>query len=524
MEARVKSWSTKVALILLAALLSGVAGCSSTEPPPPPPEKKRELDPAVSQKIDEALDLLNNNNREERWLKQLIAAAETDDLARRAAIDRTVSAVKRSWAIPGGGQGILKAEGRARAIRALDRFGGDEPAVLDVFKNAAKEGDSTVSGAAASALASRGDTASFDSLLKSLKAAKGDRAAQDRSANSLVKIVKPEQRDAVLAAIDATSRDAFAPVVSAVLPAESEPRAQALALIVRENANPQARIVAIEELRKANDPEIVDFARSQANAEDADLRGYSRKLLAAQGGKVAVLQLEDVLAKDPVDPDSAAKLIATIDSPESVRAACDTVANTARTPGARAACARHVLARVRDDKAPSSLRDPASRERGLGVLRRTINDNNDEVSRAAIEALGAAGDESDAEALALLLTRSPTQGAAAVTALGRIGGPAAAEKLVSVHENDPKLRKAAREALVTMKGLSKIDFNQGVLLISQLVSGDAEVRKSALVVLRAIKTDSDIFDYNPDADASARGRAVEKWIAWWRDKVSSRGG
>src|SRR5581483_3015427 len=127
------------------------------------------------------------------------------------------------------------------------------------------------------------------------------------------------------------------------------------------------------------------------NADDADLRNYSRRLLAAQDGKVAAIQLEDVLAKDPKDPEGCAKLLATVDSPETVRAACDTLASSSRTPAARAACAKHVLARVRDDKAPSALRDPAARERALGVLRRSVNDPNAEVSAASIDALGIAG-------------------------------------------------------------------------------------------------------------------------------------
>ncbi len=516
--------STAVLPLVALMLLAGFAGCSSEDTKPPPPaEKKPVLDPTVSAKIDEAIAMLNNTNREDRWLKQLIAAAETDELARRAGIDRTASALRQSWANPGGGQGFLKPEGRARAIRALDRFGGDDPVAMDVFKQGAKSGDSEVAGASAAARASRGDTGSFNSLVSSIKASKGDRAAQDRSAAALVKIVKAEQRDAVLAAIDAGSRDAFAPVVSAVLPAEPEPRVQALAAIVKGHANPNARICALEELRKAKDPEIVDFARSQANQDDADLRTYARKLLAAQDPKVAALQFESVLELETRDPDGAGKILSTIDSPETIRVACDTLANTSRAPACRAACARQVLSRVRDEKAPAALRDPAARERGLGVLRRSINDPNEEVARAAIEALGIAGDESDAESLALLVGRSPAQASAAVTALGRIGGPAAAEKLVAVLESDAKLRDACRDALVGMKGLKKISFDLGVQLIGHLLAPDVAVRKSALVVLRAIKTDADIFDYNADADMSARSRSVEKWIAWWREK-SARGG
>jgi hypothetical protein len=518
---------TRRALVFaLAPLLLSLAGCKSDAPPPAPviAVEKPELSPETSQKIDDAIAMLNNSNVEEHWLKQLIECAQSDELARRAAIDRTVATVKQSYAAVQVGQQRLRAEGRTRAMIALDKFGGTEPAVMEVFKLGAKDGSSEVASAASAALAARGDESSFSSLLASVKSARNDRSTQDRAAQGLIKLAKPEKRDEILAAMDAGCRDALAPVASACLPAEPEPRAQALQGIARQHPNPQARIYAIDELRKANDPEIVDFAHLQANAEDADLRGYALQLLAAQGAKVAAVHLADVLAAGAREPDTVAKLLAGEDAPETLSRASDLLADSSKPATTRAACARFVLGRLKDESAPACFKDPAAREHALSVLRRAILDKNDAVADAAIEALGASGDESDAESLCQLLNDEPQHAKALVTALGRIGGALAVETLVSLHKNDPKLRPACRDALVGMKGLRAIDFNQGNLLIQQLRSTDLETRKSALAILRVLKGDSDIHDYDPESDAAARNRSVERWVTWWREKVAQRGG
>jgi len=511
--------------VFTLSLLIPAPGCKSDEPPPPaPPPKRTEVSPEVSQRIDDALLMLNNSNREEKYLKMLISAAETDELARRAAIDRTVAAVKRSWALNGVGNNVLRPEGRCRAVLALDKFGGDEPAVMEIFKKGVKEGNADIAGAAAAALAGRGDQSAFATLIQAVKTAGSDRTTQDRAARGLLRIVKPEQRDQLLAALDAGSRDAFAPVVSATLPADPEARVQALAQIVKENANPQARILALDELRKANDTEIADFVRTQADADDASLRGYALDLLAAQGGKVAALGLADLLEKGCKDPDGAAQRLASIDAVEALDRSSDLVADGSRPAASRAACARRVLSRLKDEKAPASFKDPAAREHALGVLRRAIGDASDEVAGAAIEALGQSGEESDSDALTFLLTKAPQHGPAIVKALGRTGGAAAVGRLVSVHENDAKLRPACREALIGMKGLRSIDFDQGFQLIQQLRSNDLDLRKSALAVLRALKGDSDQEDYDPQGDPAVRARSVERWVTWWKEKVAQRGG
>ncbi|HZV00180.1 MAG TPA: hypothetical protein VFF73_25910, partial [Planctomycetota bacterium] len=387
----------RIAFLVVFVLLGGCGG--EEQKPPPPPPRVEVLDPAVSQKIDDALYALNNSNREERYRNNLIECGQSGEMAKRAVIDRTVAEVKRSYAAPPGGQRLLNSGGRRRAIEALDKVAGNDPQALEIFKMGAKETNAEVASAAGAALAARGDDSAFATLLVAIKLAKGDREVQGRAAAGLVKLAKPERKDEVLASVEATSRDALAPVVSACLPADDTERAKALAAIVRENANPQARIVAIEELRKAKDPELVDFARTQATADDADLRAYSLKLIATQEPRLAATTLKAVLEQDPKDPAEVAKALATVDARETIEGACALVTDASRAGPTRAACARHVLSRVKDDKAPASLHDAAAQERALGVLRRSIRDRNDEIAKASIEALGRVGDASDAETL-----------------------------------------------------------------------------------------------------------------------------
>lgn len=509
-------------LILVLGVSFVVAGCAS-EPPPPPVEKKVELSPDVSQRIDDALGMLNNNNKNEKWLKQLIEAAKTDEVSCRAAIDRTVAAVKRSYALNGQGNGILRSEGRCRAIIALDEFGGSDPSVMEIMKKAATDGNTEIAAAASAALAKRGDGGSFAGLLQSIKAAK-DRPTQDRGAVGLLKLATPEKKDEVLAALDAGCREALAPVVNATLPADAEARRLALIQIARENANPQARILALDELRKANDQELVDIAETQADADDPALRGYALDLLAAQEPKVAAIHLALVLAKGSKDADGVAKRLGSIDAPEALSGATDLVADSSKPGPSRAACSRRVLSRMKDEKAPGSFKDPGTRDHVLTVLRHAIEDPDEEVAGASVEALGLSGDETDSDALTLLLTKTPARGPAIVKALGKTGGAAAVGTLVSYHQNDAKLRAACRDALVGMKGLRSIDFDQGFQIIQQLRSDDLDLRKSALAVLKALKGDSDLQDYNPQGDARDRARSVERWVGWWKDQVAKRGG
>jgi hypothetical protein len=508
--------------LILVGVFLVVAGCSS-EPPPPPEQKTPQLTPEVSQRIDDALGMLNNNNKNEKWLKQLVDAAKTDEVSRQAAVDRTVAAVKRSYALNGQGNGILRAEGRCRAVLALDEFGGSDASVIEILKKAATDGNSEISAAASAALAKRGDGGSFAGLLQSIKAAT-DRPTQDRAAVGLLKLATPEKKDELLAALDAGCRDALAPVVNATLPAEAEARRAALIQIARENPNPQARILALDELKKANDQELVDIAQTQADADDPALRGYALDVLAAQEPKVAAIHLVEVLAKGSKDADSVAKRLGSIDAPEALSGATDLVADSSKPAPSRAACARRVLSRLKDEKAPASFKDPGTRDHVLTVLRHAIEDAGEEVASASIEALGLSGDESDSDALTLLLTKTPAQGPAIVKALGRTGGAAAVGTLVSYHQNDAKLRAACRDALVGMKGLRSIDFDQGFQLIQQLRSNDLEVRKSALAVLKALKGDSDVQDYNPQGEPGDRARSVERWVTWWKDQVAKRGG
>jgi HEAT repeat protein len=505
--------------LVLALVL--VAGCSSPPPPPPPPpEKKRELSAEVSRQIDDALELLNNANIEEKYRNQLIAAAETDDLGLRAVIDRSSAAVKRSWDPAHKSEhNVLNPSGRRRVVEALDKVAGTDSVAMELFKLAAKDQTAEVSAAATSALAARGDESAVAGLLASLRQAKDDAPTQQRARDGLLKLAKPERLDACLAAMDAGSRVAFTPVVDACLPADVTSRSLILRKIAGENGNPQARILALGELKTANDPELVPLARGNVDSSDQDLRTTSLVIVKDQGGDAAAGEIAAALDKDPADAEAVARLLGTIDSTESVTRAVAILGSAERKPATRAAVAAGVLARLKDEAAPPALRDPAAREKGLAALRKAISDPDEVVARAAIDALGASGDESEAESLVELLTSKPAMGDAVVRSLGRLGGTLAVETLVDRHQNEPKLRASCRDALASMKGLDKaLSLDQGLLIVAQLRANDLELRTSALAILRALKGDSDVHDYDPRGEPAARARSVDRWIAWWKQK------
>jgi hypothetical protein len=111
-----------------------------------------------------------------------------------------------------------------------------------------------------------------------------------------------------------------------------------------------------------------------------------------------------------------------------------------------------------------------------------------------------------------------------VRALGQLGGGRASEMLIELHGKDASLRNACRESLVGLKGLDKLPGDQGLALIRQLASEDVALRKSALAVLKALKGDPDVHDFDPEGAQVARERSIDRWKKWWREKLVARGG
>ncbi|MBI3726016.1 HEAT repeat domain-containing protein [bacterium] len=503
--------------ILLTLTLA--AGC--TNPPPPPPPPAPVLDPKVSQRIDEALDLLNNNNIEERWRNQLVDCAQSGDLARSAAIERTIAKVKKSYEPGAAGPGYLKPVGRRRAFEALDKFGGEDGQVMEVLQQGAKESNAEVRCAAGAALANRGDEGAIPALLSAVKEAKDDATTVDHGVKALERFAKPERRDQFLGALALENRKAMTGVTLACFPPEGPERTAALRAVAKNDANPFARMFALEQLALAKDHEVVDLARAALDAGSPPLRTRALTILLDQGGEVAAKEVGAALEKDPPDADAVALVLVRCESPRAVEIAVSVLDDAGKKPGTRAAAARSVLGRLKLPETSASLRADAPRELALTALRRAINDPSDEVGRAACDALGAMGDESDAEALVILLSKPGTdRGDAAVRALGRIGGAVAVEKLVDTHATNAKLRPACKEALSGMKNLDLLPFDQGMLLIRQLSSDELDLRKSAVSVLHAMRGGSDVEDFDPSGEKAARERSVDRWRAWWKKKKS----
>lgn len=513
------------AALALASLVLPACGSPPPPPPAPPSTKVETLSPETSQKIDEALDYLNNNNIEERWRKQLIDCASESELAKKAAIERTVDRIKRSYESKASGPGLLKPPGRRRAFEALDAFGGTDPDALEAFKKGASESDAGCLAAAAAALAGRGDESAFDTLMKAVRLAKEDASIQDRAASAALKLAKPERLESVWKGVDAGSRKALGPVALACLPKDDAAKADALRATARGHANPDARILALELLKQTGDAELLPIAREAAGASEATVRTAALKVLADRPGDEAARELGQALAKDPADAAAVAALLARVDSSQAIEVACQVVKDQGRAAATRVAVAREVLAKLKDPAVPGSLRTDAAREKGLAALRSAIDANDAAVGEAVVFALGRSGDESDAEPLSIRLgSWTGPRAEAAVRALGLIGGPRASADLIERHGKDSQLRNACREALVGMKDLGKVPGDQGLALIRQLASEDVAIRKSAIVVLKALKGDSDIHDFDPEGTAPARERSIERWKKWWREKLVARGG
>jgi hypothetical protein len=513
-------------------LVIALTACSSTPPPPAAePPKAKGLSPETSAKIDEALDYLNNPNVEERWRNQLVTCAGENELARQAAIERTVDRVKRSYeAGSRGGPGVLKPAGRRRAFEALDKFGGDDESVLSVLKQGTKEPDAEVCAAAAAGLAARGDEGAFAALVTAVRLAKDDAATQGHAAAALLPLAKPERLPVVLGGVDAGSRPALTPVVLRCLPQDAAGRGAALRKIAREEKNPEARALAFGEIQKLGgaDAQVLGLARDallEKSEQDAELRGAALEIVAAQRGDDAAQALGAVLDTDPKDAVRVAACLAKVDAMKTIDEACRVLDDRRRKPSTRAAVAREVLARLRDLKAAAALRADASVDKGRASLRHALDDADESVAQAAAAALGTAGDASDTEALGLRLeTWKGSRAEAAVRALGQLGGGRASEVLVGLHGRDATLRSACREALVAWKDMAALPADQGLALIRQLGSDELALRKSALAVLRALKGDPDVQDYDPDSAPAARERSIERWKSWWREKVVARGG
>jgi HEAT repeat protein len=508
----------RLTIVLAGALAvtGSLTGCSSEEPVAAAPTKKT-LDPAMARQIDDLIiPHLNNENIHEKYRNDLVEYAKLSDESRRYTIDRLLDEVKKGQASKGA-PGTLRGPGRRRAMEVLDQVGGDDPAALEGLQAGMKD-DAEVRAAAAAAMVARGNEDAFLALATVLRDAREDAVAREKAIAAIARYAKPERREKLLDTLDESNRASLASIVLATYP-EKDPAARAAELrkVAGTHKNPSARAFAIEALAAVSDSETRALAWKALDDGIPVARPVALAALAGLPPADATKDLAKVLERDPPDADEIARRIFKLNASETVGLCAALLEDGARAPAVRAAVAREVLGHMADAQAPPALRGDGARERALPALRRAARDKNDVVGKAAVEAIGRIGGESDAEALLLLLSEPGIDRSAdVVRALGAIGGPAAAGKIVSLLK-DPNLRPVARDVLVAWKERPAFP---GFDLIELLSAPEADVRAAAFAALKAANG-GDGLGYDPAAADSTV--TVKRWLDWWKQRRSKQG-
>lgn len=144
---------------------------------------------------------------------------------------------------------------------------------------------------------------------------------------------------------------------------------------------------------------------------------------------------------------------------------------------------------------------------GIDLLTEILDDEDIEVSREAVEALGQINSEKAIELLIKTFNNenSTVQGKVAVT-LGQIKAAKSAERLIKALNAEPYVRLRVIEALGQMKYKKTVE-----LLIKSLENEDAEVRSGAIYALGEIKSEAAVeplIKALQDEDSEVRSGAI----------------
>jgi HEAT repeat protein len=274
----------------------------------------------------------------------------------------------------------------------------------------------------------------------------------------------------------------------------------------------RARAAAfLGEAAESDDGEAID-ALIEATADDPDpeVRGAAVDALDQLGQKpleALIATLADVDRDEAADWAAAREYLKylSVDRPE-LRLAAATALG--RLGGERAA---NGLAEHLDDP-DQRVRARVARACGQTGVRSVVpslaevveTDDNQQVRREAVAALGAIGDKRGANALvAALSDPNGDVRRAAVVAIGEIGEPSAIEEVVSMLEDDDEaVRQATAFALID-------------LLVNVPVDRSHEVREAIVDELRTVDRQAGVFDPLVDiveSEAQARHRHNAVWL------------
>lgn len=492
-------------------LLLCLAACGETTPEPPP-DPDLLVPPETRNKVDVALQHMNNDSATERFREDLVAAGAETPEARGYAMRRSKAALEDSYRKDGQGTDVLRIEGRRRVYEAVGRLG-DGPDARGILK-LGLEDRLDVRVAAAAGLAAWGDEGALPTLVKATQEAKPGSPEQQAALQGVRRLATPDRRGVILNALGAEGRDVLRPAVLAAFPSTPAERAALLRDVASKHPSPYARAFALESLVEDKDPNVTSLARSALAEGHPALRPVALAALGAAGGDEAAAELAKVLERDPPDADAVARGLYRVGTRAALDAAVGVVSDKERKPATRAAVAREVLGRLREPKAPAAYQTDDARTAALGALRQVVDEKAGVHVVGAVEAIGAVGEPgTDVEGL-LVLLRAPDPKVAptVVKALGRLGGEYAAQKLVELIGNDPGLRDVAATSLGGFARPRDVPVDD---VIDLLQHEDVAVRKAALKCLMTMAASNDALGFDPAGSESKRSHGVQQWRNWW---------
>jgi len=503
---------------LALGLLPALAGCNGAEEDP----EQGKLSAETKQEVDTVLHSINNRSESERWRGRLIELGQGSPQAKAHVLQASRTKLEQSRDRGGVGPGVLRTPGRRRVMEVVTALRPD-PLGEELLRFGLEDIDVEVKLAAAAGLADWGDVRAIPALLEVALDPDAGEELRRKAVQGLRRLAEPDHRPTFLSALREDGRDVLEPIALGTFP-EGSAGAPALREVAAKHPNPWAQAFALRVLGERGDEEARDLAERALESGHEAVRPTALEVLGAAGGAQAAGQLEETLRSDPADPVPAVDGLYNTGTFEAVERAAEVARDRSVATATRAAVCLRFFRRMSLSDAPEVYRERDARALALDVLREIAEtEDAPRLVAAAASGLGALGRPGVDVEILLGLLQSPSRevGEEVVHALGLLGGEFAAVRLVELLHGDPALRQAAAEALTNFADPGDIPVDA---VIDALDHSDAAARAAALRALEGLSGVDDGFGYDPEAPASERRAAMERWREWWGARRGGGGG